>query len=245
MAVRIGMWSGPRNISTALMRSFENRSDTSVVDEPLYAHYLYTLSSAQQARHPGAALIMQSQPTDWRRAVERLLDDSQDSSRVRYQKHMAHHLTDGVDLDWVGSLTNAILIRQPRDVIVSFAKVIPDPTPQDIGFPQQIALLEHLDSIGRSPIVIESRTVLESPETALRALCAAVGIEFQDRMLRWPAGPRNSDGVWAPHWYANVERSTTFAPYTPRDEPVPPHLEPTLAACQPLYDRLAERAMTF
>lgn len=226
------------------MRSFGSRDDTSVADEPLYAHYLATLPPSQQAKHPAADGILASQPTDWREVVTQLLGPIPSGKPIWYQKHMAHHLTAGMDLRWVESTANAILIRRPSEVIVSFAKVIPDPSPDELGFPQQLALLDHLDRLGKPVVIIDSRTILQAPEPALRALCGALGIPFDECMLSWQPGPRATDGVWAPHWYANVEASTAFAPYVPRSEPVPTSLEPVLDVCQPMYDRLAERAIT-
>lgn len=238
------MWSGPRNISTALMRSFGNRPDCAVTDEPLYAHYLSSLSPRRRAEHPAADEVMRSQPTDAASVITHLLGPAPLGRAIWYQKHMAHHLTPGMDLRWIDGLTNALLIREPREVIVSFSKVINTPTPADLGFPQQVALLERIIASGRSPIVIDSRTILTSPRGALAALCAALGIGFDESMLQWPPGPRATDGVWAPHWYANVNASTGFAPYAPRHEPVPPDLEPVLAACEPLYQQLREHAIT-
>ena len=237
------MWSGPRNISTALMRSFGSRPDCAVSDEPLYGHYLASLPAGRRAEHPGADEVMRSQPLDAGAVIEHLLGPVPDGKAIWYQKHMAHHLLPGMDLGWVDGMTSALLIREPREVIVSFAKVIRQPTPADLGFPQQVALLERIIASGRRPIVIDSRTILTQPRDALSALCAALGIDFDTSMLRWEPGPRSTDGVWAPHWYAGVHASTGFAPYSPRDEAPPPGLEGVLEACQPMYQRLRAHAI--
>ena len=239
------MWSGPRNISTALMRSWGSRPDCAVSDEPLYAHYLSTLDPEARASHPAAEAVMASQPTDWRRVADELTGPVPAGKPVWYQKHMAHHLTPEVDRDWVLGLTNVLLIREPNEMITSFIKIIPDPTPEDLGLPQQVELFEFIRArTGVPPPVVDSRDVLEDPSAMLGALCARVGVPFDEAMLAWAPGPRPEDGVWAPHWYASVERSTGFAPYAPKNEHVPDRLRPVLDECQRLYDRLAEHRLT-
>jgi hypothetical protein len=234
-AVRIAMWSGPRNISTAMMRAWENRPDTVVCDEPLYAHYL----QATGIDHPGAADVIAHQETDWRKVVAALTGDLPAGKSIWFQKHMAHHLLPDIERDWLGSVTNAFLIRDPREMIVSLAKVLPNPTAADTGLPQQVEIFEWVRTrTGAIPPVIDARDVLEDPRAQLTLLCEALGVPFLDAMLSWPAGPRPTDGVWAPHWYANVIKSTSFQPYTPRNEPVPEHLEGLVAACLPYYESL-------
>jgi hypothetical protein len=237
MTARIAMWSGPRNISTAMMRSFSARPDTTVTDEPLYAHYLSTLPPAARAEHPAADEVMRTQPTDWREVAEHLTGPC--VTPVWYQKHMAHHITPGMNLGWVSRLVNVFLIRDPAEMITSFIKIIPDPRPSDLGLPQQVELFEILLAQGKSPPVFDARDILQDPERGLAALCRAVGVGYSDTMLTWPAGPHPADGVWAPHWYASVNASTTFAPYRPKNEPVPHRLAGVLAECRDLYDRLA------
>jgi hypothetical protein len=234
--VRLAMWSGPRNISTAMMRSFGNRPDTAVIDEPLYAHYLH----ATGLEHPGREEVIEAGPTDWREAVTRLLGRVPGRRRIFYQKHMAHHLLPHVDRGWIAGLTNCFLIRDPREVIVSFTKVIERPRAEDLGYPQQSELFEaELARTGRVPPVIDARDVLENPRRTLGALCGAVGIDFDGAMLRWPAGGRQTDGVWAKHWYENVNRSTGFGRHAPKDDRVPADLMGVYETCRPLYDRLA------
>ena len=233
---RLAVWSGPRNISTALMRSWGNRPDTVVVDEPLYAHYL----DVTGLDHPGRDEVVAAGEPDWRRVVAALLGPVPDGTRVFYQKHMAHHLLPDVDRGWLAGLTNVLLIRDPREVVASYVRARSDVTAEDIGLPQQARLYDELAAAGSPPPVIDARDVLARPEAYLRALCAHVGVAFTDRMLAWPPGPRDTDGVWGRHWYAAVWASTGFA--EPR--PPAPRLEGRPAAvadrCLPLYARLHE-----
>ena len=225
--IRLAMWSGPRNISTAMMRSFGNRPDAIVIDEPLYAHYLHTTG----IDHPGRAEVLKAGQTDWHKAVDVLLGPIPQDKTIFYQKQMAQHLLSGMDLGWIDSLTNCFLIRNPREMMTSFIKVIPDPSAEQLGLPQQVELFEReCTRTGRVPPVIDSRDVLENPRGVLGALCERVGIDFDPAMLTWPAGSRTTDGVWARHWYANVEQSTGFGRYQPKDEQVPDELIP-------IYDR--------
>lgn len=236
--VRIAMWSGPRNISTALMRSWESRADTTVVDEPLYAYYL----AATGLDHPGRAEVLASQPNDWQTVAETLTGPVPDGAAIFYQKHMAHHLLAEVDRAWLDapSFRHAFLIREPRAMLASLAKVIPNPRVEDTGLPQQVELFERFaDRHGAPPPVIDSRDVLENPEELLRALCAALGVPFDPAMLTWAAGPRATDGAWARHWYASVERSTSFDPPKPEGSSVvPEHLHEVLDICEAHYARL-------
>lgn len=218
--VRIAMWSGPRNISTALMRAFENRPDCAVVDEPLYGHYL----RATGLEHPAGEAVMAAQPGDWREVAEQLCTGlpagaDPETTRVFYQKHMTQHMLPEIDLDWTDGLSNCFLIREPRRIIASYSKVRPDFSLEEIGFPQQWALFQReAERTGQAPPVIDSLETLRAPEQSLRGLCERLGIPFSERMLSWPPGPRDSDGVWAPHWYASVEQSTGFA--APSDAPL-------------------------
>lgn len=236
MTVRLAMWSGPRNISTAMMRSFGSRADTNVVDEPLYAHYLLT----HGLDHPGREEIIARAETDWRRVVAGLTGPAPDGRAVSYQKHMAHHLLPHIDRTWIASLTNCFLIRDPGEVIASFVKVVRAPEPEDLGYPQQVELFDaERARTGRVPPVVDARDVLLDPRRTLTMLCERVGIAFDEAMLSWPPGPRETDGVWAPHWYGAVYRSTGFAPYSPRDASIPSELAGVHEACRRLYDRLA------
>lgn len=235
-AIRIAMWSGPRNISTAMMRSFENRPDTSVIDEPFYACYL----ALTGADHPMRAEVLASQPTTSGPVVAALLGPVPDGRPVFYQKHMTHHMVDGVDRGWMNRVCNAFLIRSPHDVLVSYAKVRGTPTPEEIGIPQQRVLFERVaDRLGHAPPVIDGADVLTDPRRVLALLCHALGIAFRPEMLTWPAGSRPTDGVWAPAWYASVEASTGFA--APRDvrERLPDDLQRVADAVRADYERLA------
>jgi len=236
--VRIAMWSGPRNISTAMMRSFENRPDAAVVDEPFYAAYL----KATGLDHPMRKEVLESQPTDWRAVVADLTGPVPGGRSVFYQKHMTHHMLPGIGRDWVAQMRNAFLIRAPEDVLLSYTEVRGEATLDDIGVPQQRALFEReADRLGRAPPVVDSYDVLKDPRGVLSALCAALGVAFSERMLSWPVGKRESDGVWAPAWYASVERSTGFSP--PRErarfEDLPDDLKRVAQAARPAYERLA------
>jgi hypothetical protein len=234
VVVRLAMWSGPRNISTAMMRSWENRPDSMVVDEPLYAHYL----AVTGLDHPGREEVMASGDTDWRRVVAELLGPVPSGVDVFYQKHMTHHLTDDIDRSWIGSLANVLLIRDPAEVVASYLRSRATVTADDIGLPQQVRLYDELQAAGSAPLVIESSDFLRDPAGYLRALCAHVGVPFTDAMLSWPTGPRDSDGVWGRHWYGSVWRSTGFAPYEARKPLLSPAGAVVADRCRPLYERL-------
>jgi hypothetical protein len=235
MTIRIAMWSGPRNISTALMRSFGNRPDTYVSDEPFYAHYL-----AHTGRdHPGREEIIAHHESDWCEVARALTGPIPQGKTVWYQKHMSHHLLPHMEREWMLGLTHAFLIRSPREMLASLAQVLDDPVLADTGLPQQVALYDWIEArTGTRPPVIDARDVLEHPAGMLAKLCAALGIAYTDAMLRWPPGPGDTDGVWAKHWYAAVERSTGFEPYKPVRLAPPPRLAPLLEECEALYARL-------
>ena len=204
--LRIAMWSGPRNISTAMMRAWENRTDCVVSDEPLYAHYLL----ATGAEHPGRDEVIAAGETDWRKVVMQLQGRVPDDAAIWYQKHMCHHLTPGMDWQWINALSNILLIRDPLEVVASYLRTRDAVTADDIGLPQQAALFGYLTQRGEAPPVIDAGDFLQNPAGYLRAICQFFDIEFSERMLHWPAGPRVSDGIWAPHWYHAVWQSTGF-----------------------------------
>jgi hypothetical protein len=238
--IRIAMWSGPRNISTAMMRSWGNRADTSVCDEPLYAHYLRETG----LDHPGAAEVIARHEPDWRKVVEALLGPVPGGRAIYYQKHMAHHLLPGIDRGWLDRVSNAFLIREPREMLTSLAKVLPDPRVEDTGLPQQVEIFERVRSTtGEAPPVIDSKDVLDDPPAVLERLCEALGVPFDEAMLSWHAGPRETDGVWAKYWYENVERSTGFQPYRPKPDEVPDRLSDVLARAEESYQFLHERRL--
>jgi hypothetical protein len=227
------MWSGPRNISTAMMRAWENRADTRVTDEPFYACYL----AETGLDHPMRAEVLAAQPADWEAVAEFCAGGVE--APIHFQKHMCQHMVPRAPLGWMAACRHAFLIRPPAAVAASFHKGWPQMGADDLGFRRQAELFDHVCQItGKAPPVIEARDVLEVPEAALRALAAALGVPFDPAMLSWPAGPRDSDGVWADHWYGRVRQSTGFAPYA-APGPVPAGLEGIVAACQPHYDRMA------
>jgi hypothetical protein len=236
--VRVAVWSGPRNISTALMRAWENRPDTVVVDEPLYAHYL----AMTGLDHPGRDEVIAAGETNWRAVVAGLLGPVPAGAQVFYQKHMAHHLLPGIDRAWIGGLDNVLLIRDPGEVVASFVRSWPGPEeavrPEDIGLPQQVELYDQMVAAGDPPLVIDAADLLTDPERYLRAWCERLGLGFTERMLSWPPGPRASDGVWAPYWYAAVRRSTAFARYAPRTVRLNGPPATVAAQIRPLYHHL-------
>jgi Sulfotransferase domain len=206
VTIRVAMWSGPRNISTAMMRAFENRPDCAVVDEPFYAAYL----AATGLDHPMRDEVLASQPQDWRVIARHLVED--DPAPVFYQKQMTHHMLPNFGLEWTAACRNAFLIRDPAAVLASYVKKRAAVTLEDIGVVRQRELFEReADRLGHAPPVVEGAEVLADPRAVLSLLCGALDIPFRDEMLSWPAGRRASDGVWAPTWYEAVERSTGFA----------------------------------
>lgn len=231
----VAMWSGPRNISTALLRAWGNRPDTFVCDEPLYAHYLVRSGIA----HPGADEVIRHQENDWRKVVAWLTGPIPEGKAIFYQKHMAHHLLPEIDRGWLDQVSNCFLIRDPREMLTSLLPFLPEPTLADTGLPQQVEIFEQVRSrTGRTPPVVDARDVLQDPAGMLRLLCDALGIPFTERMLSWPPGRRETDGVWAKHWYAAVEKTTSFQPYVPKPDPVPDRLHGLHEQCVTLYERL-------
>jgi len=231
--VRIAMWSGPRNISTAMMRAWEARGDTAVMDEPFYGAYL----AATGRDHPMRAEILARHATDWD-AIARACAKASDTPIV-YQKQMCQHMIDAAPLGWMDRVRHAFLIRPPGEVAASFRAKWAGMGPDDLGFRRQAELFDRVcQRQGTAPPVIEARDVLADPARALAALCAALGVVFDPAMLSWAPGRRASDGIWAAHWYGAVERSTGFAPPGAPADP-PADLGPVIAACQPHYAALA------
>lgn len=230
------MWSGPRNISTAMMRAWGNRSDTAVIDEPLYAYYLERTGK----EHPGAAEIIAQGETDWRKITRQLTEAPIPAGkRIFFQKQMTHHLLPEVDRGWIVDLTNGFLIRDPREVILSYIKKNPDPALEDLGFVQQCEIFKFLVEQTKSiPPVIDADDVLRNPERMLRLLCGAIGVEFDKAMLSWPPGLRETDGIWASHWYDAVAKSTSFEPYKPRIGEIPEALQQIYECCRECYGQL-------
>lgn len=232
---RICLWSGPRNISTALMYSFAQRADTKVVDEPLYAHYLKETNADEY--HPGAEEVLQSMENDGKKVIKWILGPH--DKPVVFFKQMTHHL---VNLDWsfLKHTNNIILTRDPKEMLLSYAKEIENPTLRDVGYSKHLELLEYLQSIGQKPIVLISETILKNPQEMLPKLCKEIGIPFDEAMLSWKKGGRPEDGSWAKYWYRSVHGSTGFKPYQPKEAPFPVHLKPLLKQCKPFYERLSK-----
>lgn len=237
MTCKLAVWSGPRNASTALMRAWENRPDCVVADEPLYAAYL----AHTGIDHPGRKEVIAAGETDWRVVVEHLLAPQAAGVAVFYQKHMAHHLLPHMGRDWVMKLTNVLLIRDPRDVVASYVAAREHPTVEDIGLRQQMSLYADLSAAGQPPMVIDAADLLGDPERYLRALCELAGVDFDTLMLRWPSGPRETDGVWAPHWYGAVLESTGFASYHKPATTLRGENARVADECLPLYESLRAR----
>ena len=233
--VRIAMWSGPRNISTAMMRAFENRPDTLVWDEPFYAAYL----AASGIDHPMREAVLASDDQDWRRVVERLVAPLPAGISIHYQKHMTHHMLPEIGRDWIDGVTNAFLIRRPDRVLASYARKRETVSLADVGFVQQGELFDRVaERRGAAPPVVDADDVLGDPKGTLTALCRALGVPFSERMLSWPPGLRDSDGVWAAHWYQAVAASTGFAPPPPDEPDIPAGLRTIADAARPVYERL-------
>ncbi len=230
--MRIAMWSGPRNLSTAMMYAFGNRADFAVWDEPFYAPYL----AATGIEHPMRAEILAAHETDPGKVAARCIGSIPGEKRHFYMKHMPLHIIDGFPLVWAESCVNVHLLRHPARVVASYAAKRENPTLDDIGFRQQVDLFERLPGP-----VIDSADIRADPEGMLRALCVAIGLGFDPAMLHWPAGPRAQDGVWAAHWYGAVHNSTGFA----GEEGPLPRLEGQAAglveAALPYYEGLAKR----
>lgn len=233
---RINLWSGPRNISTALMYSFAQRSDTEVVDEPLYAHYLRITEAHEY--HPGAEQILASQEQDGEKVIHSLM--TRTGKEVYFFKHMTHHFKQ-LDGSFMKDCENIILTRDPREMIPSFDKVIPNPTMADIGYADHLKLIEYFNAEHINYHVLDSKSVLLQPENTLKQLCARLDIPFDISMLQWEEGPRDEDGVWAKYWYHNVHHSTGFAPYTAKNDPFPEHLNELLAQCIPIFNALKKK----
>jgi len=235
--LRLSVWSGPRNVSTALMYSFRQRTDTVVVDEPLYGHYLSTTG----AEHPGAGEIMAVMDEDGERVVREVILGPCERP-IHFFKNMAHHLP-GLAPGFLDHITNVLLVRDPTEMLPSLAEQLSSPTMRDTGLREQAGILDAILSRSKEPVVLDARELLLDPPSVLRSACFRLGIPFEDAMLSWPAGPKPEDGVWARHWYHNVHASTGFAPYRPHTAPFPERLKPLLQECLPIYERLHDYAI--
>ena len=232
--IRIAMWSGPRSISTALMRSFENRPDTFVTDEPFYAHYLKKTG----IDHPLRNEVMENNNTDWNRVANEIIGTIPKGKDIWYQKHMAQHIFPGCDMKWVGKLQNCILIRNPRKVIYSYSKKYEISSISQLGYNQQINLFNMLNEMGAPPLILDADDILKNPKQMLKLLCEKLSIQFYDKMLTWPSGKRESDGIWGQHWYGSVEASNGFLPYTKEKGDLPNKYKDIYKACLESYQQL-------
>ncbi|MCZ6643921.1 MAG: HAD family hydrolase [Gammaproteobacteria bacterium] len=240
--LRIAMWSAPRNISTAMMRAFENRDDCVVRDEPYYACYL----AATGIEHPMRNEVMMSQPTEWRVVIDALTAPLPPGVTIEYQKHMTHHMVVDLDESWLRGLTHAFLVRDPVDMVASYVQKRGEVTVADLGLPRQVEVYESVcRATGQTPPVVDARDVLQAPETVLRGLCKQLGIEFSNKMLAWPPGLRKSDGVWASHWYNAVARSTGFGSYPSHSGDLPPPYQTVVDSCREYYEYFLERKSVY
>lgn len=237
--LRIAVWSGPRNISTAMMRAWGNRPDTFVCDEPLYAHYLRVTG----LKHPGTAEIIAHCESDWRKVVAWLTEAAPEGKPIFYQKQMTHHLLPDIDRGWLKKVTNCFLIRHPREVITSYIAKNNDPTVEDVGFIQQAEIFDFVRTHMGIPPILDVKDIQENPRRMLGLLCDALGVEFSEAMLSWAPGLRPTDGIWARHWYKEVETSTSFRPYKPKPDAVPDRLADVYARCLDCYVRLYEHRL--
>lgn len=226
------MWSGPRNVSTALMYSFRQRGDTLVVDEPLYGHYL----RVSGANHPAAMEVMEDMDCNGDRVINTLLQQSRRRPHL-FLKQMAHHLCH-MDRAFLGRCRNLLLIRDPEQMLPSLSRQIPEPTLRDTGLALQWELLQELHTMGQRPMVIDARDLLLDPRASLNNICQYLGMEFDEAMLSWPMGAKPEDGIWAPHWYHRVHETTGFTPYRHKNAPVADALKPLLRESSEYYQRL-------
>lgn len=218
-----------------MMRAWGNRGDTVVIDEPFYAYYL----KATGIEHQGADEVIATGETDWRKVVAHITGPIANSKQIFFQKQMTHHLLPEIDREWLRKVTNCFLIRDPQEVINSYIKKREDPALEDLGFVQQAEIFDFLRTRTTAvPPVVDAKDVLQNPERTLRLLCKAVGIEFRESMLSWPPGLRDTDGIWAKHWYGEVAKTTSFQEYRPTQHEVPERFREIYDLCHRHYERL-------
>ncbi|WP_155212606.1 sulfotransferase family protein [Fulvivirga aurantia] len=233
----ICLWSGPRNVSTALMYSFGNRPDTEIIDEPLYAHYLVQSG----ADHPGKQQTLTEQENDGNKVIQNLLSYSSDKP-VLFLKSMGHHFLN-LDHNFLHRFSNIFLIRNPREMLPSLSQQLPNPILRDTALDKQVDLYKRIINLKQEPIIIDARHLLENPEGILGKVCESLDIPFYNSMLSWQAGARKEDGSWAKYWYHNVHKSTGFRAYQKKKASFPASLEPLLNECLPYYQFLYERSL--
>ncbi|MEM6515439.1 MAG: sulfotransferase family protein [Bacteroidota bacterium] len=234
---RIFLWSGPRNISTALMYSFAQRPDAKVFDEPFYAYYLR--HSNALSYHPGAKQVLSTMENDGQKVLKMVQEYN--AFPVLFFKNMSHHIFD-IDLAFTKQLTNVILTRNPKQMLLSYDKVIKNPTLKDVGYKAHLDLVNYFEENGIDYIVIDSSSILKNPNNSLRLLCSSIEIPFFDSMLTWPKGGIKEDGVWAKFWYKNVHNSEGFQKYKSSNKVLPEHLVPLYEEAKPYYDALMKKA---
>ena len=237
--MRIAMWSGPRNLSTAMMYAYGNRPDFDVIDEPFYAAYLVKTG----LNHPMRDEIIASQPTDPAQVVERLIGSNRGKKPHFYQKHMTQHMVPGMPRGWMAQVKNVFLLRHPARVIASFSAKYENLTLEDIGFAQQSDLYDDVLGLGAEPIVIDSSDIRQNPERQLRKLCSALDLDWNPAMLSWPRGGHAKDGAWAPHWYGAVHKSTGFAGPEGALPNLSGHLAELTEQAMPHYERLLSQKL--
>ena len=237
--LKIAMWSGPRNLSTAMMYAFGNRADCAISDEPFYAAYL----AATGAEHPMRDQVLASQPNESDIVARTMVGPNPDGAAIWYQKHMTHHMVADFPLGWMQGCRNVFLIRHPARVIASYQAKRESVNLSDIGLREQLSLIDYVRSFGQDPIIVDSTDIRANPDVMLRALCAKLEIPFDPAMLSWGTGPRAEDGVWAAHWYGAVHRSTGFEAEGPAPE-LDAHGCSVLDKAMPIYQAMARYALT-
>ena len=235
--LRLNLWSGPRNVSTALMYAFAQRKDTHVVDEPLYAHYLRVTG----AQHPGRDDVLASQDNNGEQVVKDILLGPCNHP-VLFVKNMAHHFID-LRWDFLRQMTTIMLIRNPEQMLPSLINQVPRPALADTALGRQKEIFDYLRDSGEAPCILDSRELLLNPQGVLSQLCTHLGLSFDEAMMHWPSGPRPEEGIWAPHWYHVIHKTTGFEPYKPKTAPFPKFLEPLLEECTPYYEYLYQFAL--
>ena len=232
---RIAMWSGPRNISTALMYSFNNRIDTICIDEPLYPNYLLNTGIL----HPGRTEIIDNQNWDINKIINEICSANLDGAKIHYQKHMAHHLLPEMDISWISKLNNCILIRDPKEVILSLSNKISNINLNSTGLNEQVRIFEYiLETTGKNVTIIDSSDILKDPISMLTKLCMELDIKFDKSMLSWKLGPKKCDGIWSKHWYQEVWKTTAFKNYKNSKIDLSDSNEIIYQECKPLYEKL-------